>query len=374
MTLTSAGALTLDATAGGITGAGGFTLNALSVTVNDNINAGGVISTRAGGGITFNQGLTLGSGLTLDTTNGGETVAGGNITLNGALNAASAGGQDLTLRAGTSGDVTFNAAAGGTARLGALTIESAGDVTVGNVLRVNSLTQDAGSGTTDFGTASLDAAGAVTVKATDIKGNMTAGNTKLLASGTITGDLNVNSLTISGASAVLTGKVAGAGGAEAAALITIEGPKAGPYTMNGHPIGAPAPAPTPAPNTPAPAPVPAVTTPETPNPSPGTYEKANTVAASIGTTQTPAAGSPNPVSLGESNESPPDSPADAAFRRNETSSGHIVGPFDRDYALIRPAPGTENLYRNVNYLFEEFWRNLGPIECTYGGALVCTRK
>jgi hypothetical protein len=90
--------------------------------------------------ITFQSDVTLTGAIAVSTGGAGT----GDIDFNDTLD----GGFDLALTAGT-GDVGFSAAIGGGADLGAVTLNSAADVTV-NDLDAASLTQTAGSGTTTF--------------------------------------------------------------------------------------------------------------------------------------------------------------------------------------------------------------------------------
>lgn len=111
--------------------------------------------------ISFAGLVTLTGNVALDTGNGS-----GNITFADTLD----GGQILTLTAG-SGDIAFQAAAGGSNRLGALTINSARDVT-STSLRSASLRQVAGTGTTTLnGALNTNAAAGI-----DLDGNAFAIN------------------------------------------------------------------------------------------------------------------------------------------------------------------------------------------------------
>jgi hypothetical protein len=87
---------------------------------------------------TTNDDITL-TGVT--TLTGSITLAtnacAGNITLNGTIDATTAGAHDLTLSAGT-GNITLNATAGQNVALGQITIQSATDVLLQNVRRIRS--------------------------------------------------------------------------------------------------------------------------------------------------------------------------------------------------------------------------------------------
>jgi hypothetical protein len=93
-------------------------------------------------------GVTLVQNSTVDTTNSGGTAAGATITFGSTLTGTAAGVQTLGLTAGTAGNVVFTGAAG-TTRLGAITINSANDVTAAAITAA-SLVQTTGNGTTTF--------------------------------------------------------------------------------------------------------------------------------------------------------------------------------------------------------------------------------
>jgi len=106
--------------------------------------------TTAGGAIDFYSDVLLTALLTMLTS------AGGNITFHGLLDGQVASGNALTIDAGNTGDVLFSgdigsgATAGSAVRLGALTITNAHDVTAAGTVTVDSVIQNAGTGTTTF--------------------------------------------------------------------------------------------------------------------------------------------------------------------------------------------------------------------------------
>ncbi|QNI78885.1 filamentous hemagglutinin family outer membrane protein [Synechococcus sp. RS9909] len=114
-----------------------------AIAITGTTDLGGDLSAN-GGSITFNSPVSLTDAARSIST--GST--GGDITFSGTLN----GAQDLTLTAG-SGDITFSDTVGGSTRLGALTINSATNVTVADTKAFSaaSIKQQAGSGTTTFG-------------------------------------------------------------------------------------------------------------------------------------------------------------------------------------------------------------------------------
>lgn len=116
--------------------------------------------TTTGESITFTDAVTLtDSGtVSLDTTNAGNIPAGADILFLSTLDGEADCDESLTLNAGTMGDVTFTGNVGVIEPLGDVLIENANDVTVMQSFAANSLTQDAGTGTTTIN-------GVVTTKA-----------------------------------------------------------------------------------------------------------------------------------------------------------------------------------------------------------------
>jgi filamentous hemagglutinin family protein len=106
-----------------------------SVTLNGStrLNAG---ITTADQNITINGNVTLGSDVVLDTA----ATAGGDISLNGTVNGTTAGGQNLTLVAGT-GTINFGGAVGSSnIPIGGLIINSANNATLnGNITAASSI-------------------------------------------------------------------------------------------------------------------------------------------------------------------------------------------------------------------------------------------
>ncbi|MBF0339339.1 MAG: filamentous hemagglutinin N-terminal domain-containing protein [Magnetococcales bacterium] len=108
-----------------------------TTTFNGVVDSSGAVNLAADGGITFGAAMSMNGPSVLVT-------AGTAINFNGTVN----GSQSLTLTAG-GGNVTFAADAGGTARLGDLTIISAQNVTTAGI-KAATVTQNAGTGTTTF--------------------------------------------------------------------------------------------------------------------------------------------------------------------------------------------------------------------------------
>jgi len=110
------------------------------------VNLNGTLRTT-GQDITV-QGLTLiGSSVINSTFNEPD---GADITFGSTVDAAAAGTQNLTVQAGTAGNVLFNGPVGAGARLGNLLVAGARDVTAQNSIAATSLVQSTGTGTTTF--------------------------------------------------------------------------------------------------------------------------------------------------------------------------------------------------------------------------------
>ena len=141
ITTTGGGVVALNSASGllNLTAMGGITADgAVSLTGSAGIDVGGGITTT-NDAVSFNGATRLTSPLTVDT---GAGV--GNITFSAGVNGSVAGAQGLTLTAGT-GDISTGTI-GGTTGLGAVTINSARNLSVLDV-KATSLTQVASSGT-----------------------------------------------------------------------------------------------------------------------------------------------------------------------------------------------------------------------------------
>ncbi|MBI2481653.1 MAG: hypothetical protein HYV60_24315 [Planctomycetia bacterium] len=107
----------------------------------------------SGDEIHFGSPVTLTDGaaadVLLDTTAAGNT-AGAAILFDDTVSAQSAGVESLTLNAGKSGDITFDAAAGGAGRVGHIEIIGANDVVFSGALTATNIEQKAGLGSTTF--------------------------------------------------------------------------------------------------------------------------------------------------------------------------------------------------------------------------------
>ncbi|HUG67797.1 MAG TPA: hypothetical protein VMM76_08595, partial [Pirellulaceae bacterium] len=182
----------------------------------------------SGDEIHFGTPVTLTDGATanvlLDTTAAGN-AAGAAISFDRTVNALNVGVESLTLNAGMSGDITFDAAVGNAVRVGQVQIIAANHVTLSGPMTVANIAQDVGHGTTTFrGTVDADSA---TEKAIEIS----TANTSFLDAVRTTGDGRVD-LTVTGvldlaatADMTLSGSFAqdGGGSVQTSADITTSG-------------------------------------------------------------------------------------------------------------------------------------------------------
>jgi filamentous hemagglutinin family protein len=196
----------------------------------------GTTLTSAGGAVRFNSSVTLGASgtartlATIDTTNKGATPAGAGIRFAGTLGGAAPGLNDLTLKAGTAGNVIFNQAVSG---LGALNVVSASNVQLNAAdgtapaFNARSLAIKAGGNVTALGSIStngqndshggLQNAGDITIAA---GGNVSLGSVSGTAGSLFPG------LSAKGGDATVAGAVAGNGGALAITAASIALPAA----------------------------------------------------------------------------------------------------------------------------------------------------
>ncbi|HTL68934.1 MAG TPA: hypothetical protein VL200_14820 [Lacunisphaera sp.] len=205
VTFTNAGLLTLNAN---VISDGAVTQNgAGSVT----ITGSRTISTTSDA-VNFLRAVTLngsGSTVAINTTSSGT---GGDITFQSTLDGTTAApnAEDLTLTAGTAGNILFTGAVG-TTRLGDVTIASANNVTASSTFSAATLTQSAGTGTTTFnGATDTNAAGGISLTGTNL-----AVNNALTTTGT--GPVTINE------SGTATFAIAGDINADGAVSITATG-------------------------------------------------------------------------------------------------------------------------------------------------------
>jgi hypothetical protein len=126
------------------------------------------------GTIGFGSTVTLTGNATVDSTNGGGSPAGAAITFSGPVN----GPGNLTVIAGTSGDISFVGAVGAAPQVNVLTISSARNVTA-NAITASSIVQSAGAGTTTFnGAINTNGAAGITLTGTNfaVNANITTTN------------------------------------------------------------------------------------------------------------------------------------------------------------------------------------------------------
>ncbi len=117
--------ISLSGAIGGTTPLGAFTCTAgTSITLPTSTKT-------AGGAIALNGPVPMSAAVALDSTNGGLTATGANISITGAVT----GAQALTLRAGSSGGITFGSAVGTSlTRVTTLTLTSGASLSLGGSL------------------------------------------------------------------------------------------------------------------------------------------------------------------------------------------------------------------------------------------------
>jgi hypothetical protein len=162
VTITNSGLLTIGA-GGDMTLGGAFLQDGAGL-----VSTAGDITTTDDN-ISFNVAVTLTGDVLFSTGSAGT----GDITFPSTLDDTTAGADDITLSAGT-GNIVFTGAVGGTISLGAITINSAADVTATSTISAASFTQTAGTGTTTFN-ALLSTTGNVSVTTGVITLNAPAG-------------------------------------------------------------------------------------------------------------------------------------------------------------------------------------------------------
>ena len=146
---------------------------------NGETRLGGDLSTAAPGAgtVTFTSAAPVTLNAATITIN--TSATNGAVSFGSTVNPAAAGAQGLTLNAGT-GSVSFAKAVGGTAQLGAILIQKAGDATFSGSVKTNSFEQDASSSaaTTIFnGTQSYTGNFAFTGQALTVDATWTIGGT-----------------------------------------------------------------------------------------------------------------------------------------------------------------------------------------------------
>lgn len=142
----------VSVTSSGSTAFNGANIFASSLSVTGATTLSSNVTTSGAGGVTFNSAVVINGNRTINTSTGNGTIAFGS-TISGTTNAA----DDLTLNAGTTGNITVASDVGsGLVRLGDVTIVNANDATFSGSNAVGTFTQQAGQGTTTF-TGALDA-------------------------------------------------------------------------------------------------------------------------------------------------------------------------------------------------------------------------
>ncbi|MDX2132091.1 MAG: filamentous hemagglutinin N-terminal domain-containing protein [Planctomycetota bacterium] len=190
--ISTLGTLTIT---GGTNTAGGA--GAAGITIVGSLNNLGGSLVTGGGAISLTGPVVLTGNALWDSTNAGASAAGANITTSAGID----GAFNLTLRAGTAGDITVGGLTGGVSRLADITVVSVADTTAtftGDVL-ADSFTQNAGS--SSFGgilnvTNGVSLAGNTFTFAGDVEADSF---TQTTGSSTFNGQLNVtNAIAIDG--------------------------------------------------------------------------------------------------------------------------------------------------------------------------------
>jgi len=174
---TTSGAMSLNADADGLAATND------QLQLNANLNAAGALTLNA-----QNGGILLGSSTAL---------TGSSITINPNVN----GAQNLTLSA--TGNIIFNGDVGNITPLQSMVISNANNIVNNGTMLMDVFTQNAGSGTTSFGSGGLTTTGAST-----------------FISNNVTGNIDVNSLSMGTNLANLTGLIAGGAGESAIETVT----------------------------------------------------------------------------------------------------------------------------------------------------------
>ena len=325
------GSVTLTGAVGGTTKLAGLTVTggqvglgavatsgAISVT-GTNIDLNGSSYESDDGAITFTGPVNL---MTPDPmtdvridSDADNDASDGNILFASTLD----GGRNLVLNAGTA-DITFAGNVGVDTKLGAVTINTAGNVTVGATMEVFSFEQKAGTGKTDFGSGTLEADDFVTVTANEITGRIVAREGTLTAANSINVDVVIDdSLTITAQTATITGTVAGLSGQDAANVIIITDRGSGSFMANGFTIlGAG---------------------------SPLLRFRAELAALSVPRMSRPTLHPPTP---GE---------AVRASLAGAIESPYAINLYETAFPLLAPAPGAEAIYEELPGVIRDFWQH-----------------
>jgi filamentous hemagglutinin family protein len=194
-------------------------------TFTGTVTANGTL-TSSGGDILFNNAVTLGSAVTIDT----GTAAGGNITFRDTVN----GPFDLTLLGGN-GNLNFDRVVGGTDRLGVLTINTASDAIFTEGARVTRFVETSGTGKTEFGTTpGLDSLQGIAISTpSTITGRLVSTNVLLESSDSMNVTVVADRLVVGGAGSIINATIAGVQGREAARNIIFSSLAGGPHFVNG---------------------------------------------------------------------------------------------------------------------------------------------
>ncbi len=147
VTTTNGGSVTID-------NSGLLTLsNSASFNLDGVFNQTGTGSVSTGADITttgdavmFAKAVSLSESITINTTN--DSATGASVAFSMSLDGTTAGTEDLTINAGSAGNVLFDGAVGQTNQLREITVTNAANFSLNATLTANSLQQISGSGTT----------------------------------------------------------------------------------------------------------------------------------------------------------------------------------------------------------------------------------
>lgn len=180
------------------------------------------------GNITYNSPVTLQSNAVIDTSGNNGT-----ITFNSAVD----GAYDLTIRAGTLGDVVFNDTVGASTRLGTLNIESTGNITFAQGAYATNYYQNYIEGLASFGYApGMNVTNDIGIAvSTALTGRFTGRNVVLDAGQFIEGEVYAeDSLTLTSARSMLSGTLRRQSGRTAARQVQFGFFQGGPHYFNGY--------------------------------------------------------------------------------------------------------------------------------------------
>jgi filamentous hemagglutinin family protein len=184
--------------------------------------------------IIFSDAVVLANTVTIDTTNAGGAPAGAEIRFENSLNGTASGVQDLTLIAGTAGDINFQGPVGNTVKVGDVTVTSVDDVVASGDVNVASYNQVAvGENVTFNGNLSATGTAGVVGGVFIGSGTPVTGTVQVFGNIVTTGQVDTNggAVTIAAANAILiSGSTTTTGGPASAGQV---GRNGGNVTLDG---------------------------------------------------------------------------------------------------------------------------------------------